>query len=175
MTSAPALTEEDLDSLRQFDTCMVASAVETFNLRLRNTGFTNGSIHCMFPDAPPMVGYALTARLRAGEPPIMGGDVPRSQRSLAQGSADSGASDPGAGRCRRSPGIGRVRGQRTRRDPKGPGLHRTPDEWSRARVALRSLDGTSAIRGKRCGLACVRAHFRYWLESDDRRNGNPAG
>lgn len=73
MASAPALTEEDMDSLRQFDTCMVASAVETFNLRLRNTGFTNGSIHCMFPDAPPMVGYALTARLRAGEPPIMGG------------------------------------------------------------------------------------------------------
>jgi 4-hydroxy-4-methyl-2-oxoglutarate aldolase len=73
MASAPTLTEEELDSLRQFDTCMVASAVETFNLRLRNTGFTNGSIHCMFRDAPPMVGYAVTARLRAGEPPIMGG------------------------------------------------------------------------------------------------------
>ncbi len=73
MAPAPTLTEEDLDSLRQFDTCMVATAVETFNLRLRNTGFTNGSIHCMFPDAPPMVGYAVTARLSAGEPPIKGG------------------------------------------------------------------------------------------------------
>ncbi|MFY9744106.1 MAG: RraA family protein [Candidatus Sulfotelmatobacter sp.] len=67
------LTEEEIDALRQFDTCMVANAVETFNLRLRNTGFTNGSIHCMYPDAPPMVGYAITARLRAGEPPIQGG------------------------------------------------------------------------------------------------------
>jgi regulator of RNase E activity RraA len=27
----------------------------------------------MFPDAPPMVGYAFTARLRSGEPPIRGG------------------------------------------------------------------------------------------------------
>jgi regulator of RNase E activity RraA len=27
----------------------------------------------MFPDAPPMVGYAATARLRSGEPPIVGG------------------------------------------------------------------------------------------------------
>ncbi|MFY9911458.1 MAG: RraA family protein [Candidatus Sulfotelmatobacter sp.] len=73
MASAPVLTEEELDALRQFDTCMVANAVETFSLRLRNTGFTNGGIHCMFPDAPSMVGYAVTARLRAGDPPIKGG------------------------------------------------------------------------------------------------------
>ncbi|HTU42341.1 MAG TPA: RraA family protein [Candidatus Aquilonibacter sp.] len=73
MASVQALTEEEIDALRQFDTPMVANAVETFNLRLRNTGFTNGSIHCMFPEAPPMVGYAITARLRAGEPPIKGG------------------------------------------------------------------------------------------------------
>ena len=68
------LTEEELDALRQIDTCMVANAVETFNVRLRNTGFTDGSIRCMFPDrAPPMVGYAATARLRSGEPPMAGG------------------------------------------------------------------------------------------------------
>jgi len=69
MDAASFLTEEELDALRQFDTCMVANAVETFNLRLRNTGFTH-NIQCMFPDAPPMVGYAFTARLRSGEPPI---------------------------------------------------------------------------------------------------------
>ncbi|MGC1372756.1 MAG: RraA family protein [Candidatus Sulfotelmatobacter sp.] len=73
MASIHPLAEEEIDALRQFDTPMVANAAETFNLRLRNTGFTNGSIHCMFPDAPPMVGYAITARLRAGEPPIQGG------------------------------------------------------------------------------------------------------
>ena len=73
MAIAPLLTEEQLDALQEIDTCMVANAVETFNLRLRNTGFTDGSIRCMFPDAPPMVGYATTARLRSGEPPIKGG------------------------------------------------------------------------------------------------------
>lgn len=62
-----------MDALRQFDTCMVANAVETFNVRLRNTGFTNASIRCMFEDAPPMVGYAATARLRSGAAPIVGG------------------------------------------------------------------------------------------------------
>ena len=67
------LTEELLNALRRFDTCMVANAVETFNVRLRNTGFTNASVHCMFEDAPPMVGYAVTGRLQSGEPPIKGG------------------------------------------------------------------------------------------------------
>jgi 4-hydroxy-4-methyl-2-oxoglutarate aldolase len=69
------LTEADLDALRQFDTCMVSNAIETFDARLRNTGFADGSIRCMFQneDAPPMVGYAATARLRCGQPPIVGG------------------------------------------------------------------------------------------------------
>src|SRR5271169_6807760 len=73
MAVAPSLTEEDLDALRSFDTCMVANAVETFNVRLHNTGFTDARIRCMFEDAPPLVGYAATARLRSGAPPIVGG------------------------------------------------------------------------------------------------------
>ena len=72
MVLAPLLTVGELDALRQFDTCMVANAVETFNVRLHNTGFTNASIHCMFKEEPPMVGYAATARLRSGEPPMVG-------------------------------------------------------------------------------------------------------
>lgn len=73
MAVEPSLSEADLDALRRFDTCMVANAIDVFNVRLRNTGFTDGSIRCMFEDAPPMVGYAATARLRSGEPPIGGG------------------------------------------------------------------------------------------------------
>ena len=73
MPVAPLLTEEEFDALRQFDTCMVANAIESFNVRLRNTGFADASVRCMFEDAPPMVGYAATARLRSGEPPIHGG------------------------------------------------------------------------------------------------------
>jgi len=72
MAVPPLLKAEDLEALRRFDTCMIANAVEEFNIRLHNTGFTNGAIRCMFPDEAPMVGYAVTARLRSGEPPITG-------------------------------------------------------------------------------------------------------
>jgi 4-hydroxy-4-methyl-2-oxoglutarate aldolase len=72
MAIAPLLTEQQLESLRQFSTCIVANAIEKFDVRLRNTGFTNGSIHCRFPDARPTVGYAVTARLRSEDPPIAG-------------------------------------------------------------------------------------------------------
>jgi regulator of RNase E activity RraA len=72
MALAPLLTEGELNALRQFDTCMIANAVETFNLRLHNTGFTDASIRCLFEDAPAMVGYAATARLRSGQPPMVG-------------------------------------------------------------------------------------------------------
>ncbi|MGA9981087.1 MAG: RraA family protein [Candidatus Sulfotelmatobacter sp.] len=67
------LTEADLDALRRFDTCMVSNAIETFDARLRNTGFADASVRCIFKDTSPMVGYAATARLRSGEPPIVGG------------------------------------------------------------------------------------------------------
>src|SRR5579863_6219309 len=73
MADSRRLTDGELDQLRQFDTCMIANAVETFNVRLRNTGFTNGNVRSMFPDGPPMVGYAVTGWLRSGEPPIGGG------------------------------------------------------------------------------------------------------
>jgi 4-hydroxy-4-methyl-2-oxoglutarate aldolase len=69
----PPLNNEQLDALRGFDTCMVSNAIETFEVRLRNAGFAAASIRCMFEDFPPMVGYAATARLRSGEPPMAGG------------------------------------------------------------------------------------------------------
>lgn len=73
MPVAPLLTNEELNALRQFDSCMIANAIESFNVRLRNVGFSDARLHCIFEDAPPMVGYAATARLRSGEPPIGGG------------------------------------------------------------------------------------------------------
>jgi regulator of RNase E activity RraA len=51
---------------------MVSNAIETFDVRLRNAGFTDARIRCMFEDFPPVVGYAATARLRTGQPPIAG-------------------------------------------------------------------------------------------------------
>jgi 4-hydroxy-4-methyl-2-oxoglutarate aldolase len=72
MAARSPLLKEELDALRQFDTCMVANAVETFKVRLHNTGFTDARVGCMFPDVPPVVGYAATARLRSGDPPVVG-------------------------------------------------------------------------------------------------------
>lgn len=73
---APFLTHKELDALGHFDSCMVANAIDSFNVRLRNAGFADARVRCIFEDAPPMVGYAATARLRSGEPPIGGGNFP---------------------------------------------------------------------------------------------------
>ncbi len=73
MAGEPPIRGVDLDALRLIDTCMVSNAIETFEVRLRNTGFADAHIRCMFKDLPPMLGYAATARLRTVEPPIAGG------------------------------------------------------------------------------------------------------
>ena len=72
MTSELLLDEHVLHALAKIDTCMVSNAIETFDVRMRNAGFANASIRCMFPDVPPMVGYAATARIRSGDAPITG-------------------------------------------------------------------------------------------------------
>jgi 4-hydroxy-4-methyl-2-oxoglutarate aldolase len=66
------LSAAELDALRRLDTCTVSKAIETFGVRLRNTGFADSRVRCMFEDFPPMVGYAATAQMRSGEPPIAG-------------------------------------------------------------------------------------------------------
>jgi 4-hydroxy-4-methyl-2-oxoglutarate aldolase len=72
MVLATSIPNSTLQALRRLDTCTVSNAIETFEVRLRNTGFADSRIHCMFGDFPPMLGYAATARLRTVEPPIAG-------------------------------------------------------------------------------------------------------
>jgi regulator of RNase E activity RraA len=57
-----------LKTLAEFDTCAVANAIECFDVRLRNEGFTDASVQCRLPDLPPMVGYAMTLRVRSSAP-----------------------------------------------------------------------------------------------------------
>jgi 4-hydroxy-4-methyl-2-oxoglutarate aldolase len=66
------LSPELLESLRRLDTCAVCNAIETFKVRLRNEGFTDGRIRCLFPRRPPVVGYAVTARVHTSNPPVKG-------------------------------------------------------------------------------------------------------
>jgi 4-hydroxy-4-methyl-2-oxoglutarate aldolase len=64
------LPAAQLEQFRRLTTCVVASAIEIFHERLPNTGFTDSSIHCIFEEQPPMIGYAATARIRTSKPPI---------------------------------------------------------------------------------------------------------
>uniref|UniRef100_A0A7C3ALJ9 Putative 4-hydroxy-4-methyl-2-oxoglutarate aldolase n=1 Tax=Thermorudis sp. TaxID=1969470 RepID=A0A7C3ALJ9_9BACT len=66
-----------LRALQTLNTPTVANAIETFNLRPRNQGFMDASVRCMLPGLGVMVGYAVTAKIRAAEPPAPGAAVPR--------------------------------------------------------------------------------------------------
>jgi regulator of RNase E activity RraA len=70
--SVTRLSPAELERLSRLDSCTVANAVESFGVRLRNTGFTNSSVHSIFPDFPPTIGYAATARIRTSAPPMEG-------------------------------------------------------------------------------------------------------
>jgi 4-hydroxy-4-methyl-2-oxoglutarate aldolase len=71
MTVHPTIaSRSDLEKLRAFDSCTIANAIERLNVRLRNEGFLSGVARCRFPNLPPMVGYAATARIRTSAPPM---------------------------------------------------------------------------------------------------------
>lgn len=63
--SAAALTAEQLEALRKYNTPTISNAIEVFNVRARHLGFLPHSIRSMFPDMGPMVGYAVTSQTRA--------------------------------------------------------------------------------------------------------------
>ena len=62
----------DLEKIRALDTCTVSNAIERFNIRLRNEGFVSGALRCRFPNFQPMLGYAVTGRIRSSSPPMSG-------------------------------------------------------------------------------------------------------
>jgi 4-hydroxy-4-methyl-2-oxoglutarate aldolase len=72
MVLQSSIPDSTLQALRRLDTCTVSNAIETFEVRLRNTGFADSRIRCMFDGLPAMVGYAATARLRTVDPPMVG-------------------------------------------------------------------------------------------------------
>lgn len=66
------LDPADLEQLRRLSTCVVASAIETFQVRLPNSGFADFSINCIFKNRLPLIGFAATARMRSANPPMVG-------------------------------------------------------------------------------------------------------
>ena len=66
--SKPGLSSEDLELLRKYDTPTICNAIELFEVRPRDAGYTDSRIQACFPEMPPMVGYASTVTMRASAP-----------------------------------------------------------------------------------------------------------
>jgi regulator of RNase E activity RraA len=66
------LTTEQLQALRRLKGSTLANAIESFQLRLRNEGFVDSSVHCLFPQLPHLAGYAVTVKIRGSAPPVAG-------------------------------------------------------------------------------------------------------
>lgn len=59
-----------IEVLSKYDTPSLANAIETFQVRPRDTGYTRGHIRAMFPEHGTRIGFAATATITAiGEPP----------------------------------------------------------------------------------------------------------
>src|SRR5712692_10359728 len=61
------LTAAELAALQEFATPSLSNGIETFNIRPRNTGFMSSEIRCIFPEMPPMIGYAFTVKISAAQ------------------------------------------------------------------------------------------------------------
>lgn len=72
LISNNGLSLEQLGRLAKFDTCTLSNAIERLNIRPRNEGFISGTGACLFPNLPPVIGYAATGRVRATMPPMAG-------------------------------------------------------------------------------------------------------
>ena len=76
MSESPAITRETLEAIRQFDTCRIANALEAFGLRLRNEGTTQPGLRSLGGNSLSALGFAVTARFRASDPPMVGTAYP---------------------------------------------------------------------------------------------------
>lgn len=62
------LSPEVLERLKAHSTPTVCNAIEEFRVRPRNRGFMGPGVRCIYPERPPLVGYAATATISAAQP-----------------------------------------------------------------------------------------------------------
>jgi 4-hydroxy-4-methyl-2-oxoglutarate aldolase len=65
---SPALSLDELEALRRFNSPTIANAIEKFNVRLRREGVSDSRIQCLFPEFGVLLGYACTATILSGKP-----------------------------------------------------------------------------------------------------------
>ena len=61
-----------IEALKNITSPSVANAIETFKVRPRNQGQISSEIRTLFPEMGPLVGYAVTAVIRAEPEPLEG-------------------------------------------------------------------------------------------------------
>lgn len=66
------LTPSQFEAIQQFDTCVIANAIEQFDVRLRNVGFTRPGLRCVTQGGARLLGYASTSKVRTSDPPVTG-------------------------------------------------------------------------------------------------------
>lgn len=66
-----------LKTLAAYDSCTICNVIELCNHRPRNTGYMSAAIRSIYPELPPMVGYAVTATFRSSTS-IAPGEKPHS-------------------------------------------------------------------------------------------------
>ena len=71
------VTGEQLEALGQIQSCAIANAIETFDIKSRSEGFMMPAIRSIFPDMGNMIGYAVTAVISAEKPPTQRMNVSR--------------------------------------------------------------------------------------------------
>src|SRR5258708_38743590 len=59
---------EQLEALRKIDSPTIANAIEAFDVRDRTEGYASLELRCLFPDLPPIVGYAVTCTVDSTSP-----------------------------------------------------------------------------------------------------------
>lgn len=68
----PPMEVQTFAALRDLDACTLANSIEATGVRLRNEGYMDSTIRCLFPDLPALLGYAFPLRVRTDNPPIEG-------------------------------------------------------------------------------------------------------
>jgi len=63
---------EVVKALSRYDSPTVCNVIELFDVRPRTAGYMNPSIKALFPEMPPMVGFATTASFRSSWPAAPG-------------------------------------------------------------------------------------------------------
>ena len=66
------VSESQVAALERYSSCAVTNAIETFGVRLANEGFTGPGVRSLFPHLKPVVGYAVTGRIKTSGPPPRG-------------------------------------------------------------------------------------------------------